>query len=375
MVAKPKTPAVVAAPHAQLIRDVESFITSYVTFPDTQSPFVLALWTLATYLWPSFDAFPYLVITSDTKRSGKTRLSELLGFAASNTRSMAGMTAATMFRSIRDENPTIIVDEAEALSSESADMMRAVLNVGYRRGQTIPRMNNGVIEEWPAYCPKVFVLIGDVFDTLRDRSIIVRMRRGQPGRRFLYEPAKLEGNDLGAKLKETADELGGAILDLYMSSAGLTFLQDRDEEIWMPIFAAASIVCPDRMDELTRAAVDMATMKTQDVRRHTELQMREAEREASDIEYAERLLQDLQIVLAEKKIVFTADAITLLFALPTGPWRKFRGDGLTPVDMANLLSRFGVKPRLVRSKGGRSSKVARGYRLEDITKALEQLTK
>ena len=40
---------------------------------------VLALWSVATHLYELFDAFPYLAITSPTKRCGKTRVWELLG--------------------------------------------------------------------------------------------------------------------------------------------------------------------------------------------------------------------------------------------------------------------------------------------------------
>lgn len=369
-----KKPAAVS-PYAHIITDAQAYLNSYVTFSDPQYSLALALWLVATYLWPNFDAFPYLVITSDTKRSGKTRLSEILSFAASNPRNIAGMTAATVFRSIKDENPTMFMDEAESLSAGSADTMRSVLNVGYRKGQTIPRMGKGgVIEQWPAYCPKVFVLIGDVYDTLRDRSIIVRMRRGDAPQRFLYEIAKGQGDELGQKMKAAADDMSAAIFDAYMSSKGLGFLQDRDEEIWMPLFAVASAICPERMDELTRAAVDMATEKTAGAKRHSELEMRDAEREATDNEYAERLLADLAAVMGTRKAMFTAEALTALHDLPTGPWRKFRGAGLSAMDMSNLLSRFkGVAPRLVRNGRGRASQVARGYRSVDVMEALKEI--
>ena len=362
-------------PHfAAALRDMERYLSSYLSFTDPQYTFALSLWTLATYLWPSFDAFPYLVITSATKRSGKTRLSELLSFAASNARNFAGMTAATLFRSIRDENPTIFIDEAETLSSESADTMRSVLNVGYRKGQTIPRMGKAGVEQWPAYCPKVFILIGDVFDTLRDRSIVIIMRRGEAPKRFLYEIAKAEGEELGQRFAAIAAEGKADIFDAFMSSSGLSFLQDRDEEIWMPLFAIASVVCPDRMDELTRAAVDLATMKTAEARRHTEIEMKDADREAVDTEYGERLLHDIADVFGKQhKFMFTSTLIEKLYALPTGPWRKFRGVGLSPIDMSNLLSRFSVQPKLGREGRGRTAKNGRGYMIDQVRKALEEL--
>ena len=153
MQTQPKMPVHVQQARA-LFAEMKDFITGYVTFPnDDDYALVASLWAAATYLWPHFDAFPYLVITSDTKRSGKTRFSEILSFLCSNSRNMAGMTAATVFRTIRDEQPTMFIDEAESLSGESADTMRTVLNVGYRRGQTIPRVEKNRVVQWPAYCP------------------------------------------------------------------------------------------------------------------------------------------------------------------------------------------------------------------------------
>lgn len=354
---------------AQLIREIEAYLLRYVTFTTKDYAFAGALWTLATYLWPHFDAFPYLVITSNTKRSGKSRFAELLSFLSSNPKNIAGMTPATVFRCIRDDNPTLFMDEAETLTSEAASMMRAVLNVGYRKGQTIPRMGKAGVEDWPAYCPKAFILIGDVYDTLRDRSIIVTMQRGEAPSRFLYEPAKADGHFLGERMKEQAEFYREQIMAAYMEHAGLTFLADRDEEIWMPLFALCMIFDPSRVIELQRIAVDMATDKTSDARRHTNLLG--AERDAEEIEYAKRLVHDLLTVMGNAKSVYSNDALPLLKALPTGPWRRFRGTGLTAIDMSNMLSRFGVKPKSISVGTRKDRSVRRGYTRENVLAGIQ----
>lgn len=362
-----------------VIRDIESYLTRYMVFTDTeQHAFACALWSAATYLWPSFDAFPYLLITSATKRSGKTRLSELLQFVSSNPRAIAGMTAATIFRIIRDENPSLFIDEAETLSGESASVMRSVLNVGYRRGQVIPRVGKAGVEEWPAYCPKAFVLIGDTYDTLRDRSIIVRLVRGQPKERFLYDAAKADGNALGSRLAEMIAERKADIEEAYAKNPGPSFLPDRDEEIWLPLFAMCQVLCPDRINELERVAVDMATEKTQKAVKHTSLDMDAAEREATDTEYGERLLRDLLSVMVGKyaKNIYTQEALAALMEIPTAPWRKFRGTGLTAIDMGNLLDRFHVHPKVIRRGGSKSkgkTQLARGYSRDNVEKAVAAL--
>lgn len=348
---------------AKLVTNAESYLLRYVSFTENSHAFVAALWAAGTYLWPHFDAFPYLTITSSTKRSGKSRFAELLSFMSSNPRNMAGMTPATVFRSIRDEQPTLFMDEAESLSSESASMIRSVLNIGYRKGQVIPRMGKQGVEEWPAYCPKAFILIGDVYDTLRDRSIIFTMRRGEAPTRFLFEPAKLDGNDIGAAFKEALEFHREAIMAAY-SVGGLEFLADRDEEIWLPLFAIASVLTPDRVVELQRIAVDMATDKTSDAKRHTNLLG--AEKEAEEIEYAKRLVHDLLAIMGTAKSVFSTDALPKLYELPTGPWRRFRGEGLTAIDMSNMLSRFGVKPKSISVGTRKDREVRRGYTRDNV---------
>jgi uncharacterized protein DUF3631 len=352
---------------SKVISDAQAYVARYVTFDNSDYTFAAAMWTLATFLWPHFDAFPYVTITSATKRSGKTRFAEILGFMCSNPMPIAGMTPATVFRVIRDQQPTMFMDEAEILSSESATMMRAVLNAGYRRGQTIPRMGENGVEQWPCYCPKVFVLIGDVFDTLRDRSIIFRMKRAEAKVRFVYDHASAEGQSLRERMASLVEDNRAAIVDRYTRHAGLTFLADRDEEIWLPLFAICEVLAPERVKELQRVAADMSTDKTAESARYVNLLG--AEKAAEDEEYAIRLLRDLLTVINGAKSVFTADALKKLHELPTGPWRKFRGAGLSDRDMPALLSRFKLEPTLLRI----GKKVARGYKKADVERALKTI--
>ena len=356
--------------NAKLLTDVEAYLSRYVTFTTPDHAFAGALWAAATYLWPHFDAFPYLHITAATKRAGKSRFMEVLSFVSSNPRTIAGMTPATVFRLIRDENPSLFMDEAESLSSEAAGMMRSILNVGYRKGAVIPRMGKTGVEEWPAYCPKAFISIGDVYDTLRDRSIVVTMRRGEAPTRFLYEPAKLDGNELGGRLKSALEGQQDVILAHYSGSEGLPFLPDRDAEIWQPLFAICEVFAPDRVLALQRVAVDMATEKTVEGRRHSELGG--SERDAEDTEYGRRLLRDLLAVMKGDRYVYSTDALPKLFELPTGPWRKFRGVGLSAIDMSNMLSTLDVKPKNIRAAGGRGSKVRRGYARDAVLAAMKK---
>lgn len=359
-----------------IVAEIEKFIAQYVTLADSIYSLPIALWVIGTYLWPDMDAFPYLVITAGTKRAGKTRLAECMSFVASNPRfaGAMGTASASLFKLINTEKPTLFMDEAESMSGESANNVRSILNMGYRKGQKVVRVtgngDNAAVAEYDVYCPKVFILIGDMFDTVRDRSIIIRMKRGTPRNRFTYENAKMEGEALRDSVSDLIDRRKLEFTTAFNEHKGLQFLTDRDEEIWLPLFAVCQVVCPDRMKELSKNAVDIATEKTQEAAQYVNLMGEEGKTE--DDEYATKLLQDMVAVVGAEKNIGTVDALERLKALPTAPWRKFRGDGLNINSLADLLSRFSVRPTTISIGSGRKNRtILKGYKKADLVVAMK----
>lgn len=345
---------------------IEKFINRYVTFSDSQYSLPIALWLIATYIYPDFDAFPYMVITSDTKRSGKTRLAELVGFACSNPVMSGAMTPAAIYKTLAEEQPTLFFDEAETLSSESANTMRAVLNMGYRKGSVVRRAIGNKLEEYQVYGPKVFILIGDVYDTLKDRSIIIRMKRGEPKERFVYNEAQADGEKLRDEISAMLDDVKYDIAEKFQNYEGLEFLSDRDEEIWSPLFVLASVICHDRMQELTMSAVDMSAEKQQAARAYVNLLGEEQKQQDSDD--AERLVEDMITIIGKQKHIPTAEAIVKLHEIVTAPWRKYKGVGISMHNVADILSRFGVRPCNLRI----GKKIVKGYKLADLKRVSQK---
>jgi hypothetical protein len=376
------------------LQQLRAYLASYCHFAEPEITVPLSMWVAGTYMFEVFDSYPYLVINARVKRAGKTRLSELIGFTSNMPFNVSGASAPALFRKISDDKPTIIWDEAETLSSESNSLVRAFLNVGYRKGQTIPRATGTGVVEWPTYCPKTFVLIGDVYDTLRDRSIICEMQRGEPGKRFLYEAAKEEGLEIADELRGVLEQNLEAIVSAY-STLDLPFLTDRDEEIWRPIFAICSVIDKESMPALTRIAADLAAEKTNPYRYEPD---HNAEAQAATEEYGKRLLRDTLTVIAHIKpngkegdkrskfhrYIATADLIAALKAIPTAPWRKFysvqqngvqgqeskKEPGITPHQIGDFFGQFGIHPKLVRN----GKDVFRGYDcdvIESIAKKIK----
>lgn len=382
------------------LKQLREYIQDYCHFEDRSIIRPLALWIAGTYIYDVFDSYPYLTITAKTKRSGKTRLSELIGFTCNTPMVVAGASAPALYRAVKDMKPTIIWDEAEKLSSESASLIRMFLNVGYRKGQTIPRADGkyGIVQ-WPTYCPKVFVLIGTVYDTLKDRSIVVNMQRlpeGQQLKDFRYENAKAEGNEIGEQLKALVSEHVEDVNKAY-DTGSIGFLTDRDAEIWRSIFAIDRTIGDKETKgtvSLTRTAVDVSTEKTLPVR--TYAMSADAEQQAERESYARRLLHDMLVITKGRKSISSADAVKTLKNIDTAPWRVYRAesedtsgassissDGIDQRSLSTLLAIVNLHPRPIRnavtdnSKAtkaykGKNQNVARGYRRKDIELAARQ---
>lgn len=379
------------------LKKLREYLSDYCHFEDKSIVRPLSLWVAGTYIFDAFDSYPYIAINSRTKRSGKTRLSELIGFTCQTPLPVAGATAPALFRAVKDMKPTVIWDEAEQLNSEAASLVRSFLNVGYRKGQTIPRATGEGITQWPTYCPKVFVLIGDVYDTLRDRSIVVTMKRCPEGvelKDFRYEHAKIEGNEIGEAIKLLVAENLEAIVKSY-ESENVKFLTDRDAEIWRAIFALSRVIDVDSKSErtLTRTAVDTSTEKTLPSRSYA--MQADAEQLAERESYARRLLHDMLIITKGRKGISSADALKALKLIDVAPWRVYRADsddamggllgneGLDQRSMATLLAMFNVHPKPFRNAvtdnskqaktyKGKGQNIARGYTRKDIETAAKQ---
>lgn len=386
-------------PKPTVIDRIEAYINKYLALSDPIYSLPIALWIAATYVWESFDAVPYMCVTSLTKQSGKTTLLNLIEFTSCRPLSLTGMTPGAMFRCIELNKPTLIYDETESLNSEAASMTRQILNSGYQAGKGVMRIDGEDLKVYGTFCMKLFALIGDLNDTLRDRSIIIRMKRGKAPERFNRKPAISEGKDIRAELEETLqvkvseNEIKPiqAILDHYAAFGGLPFLTPRDEEIWAIIFVVAEVLCPRRIEELTRCAVDISTSKTDDPMSFRASAT--AEEHAESEQYAILLLRNILEIApalqaearpktkprADKKgsarkvekTVLAPDAVLAkLKNLTAAPWRKYRHDGLTRDQMADLLARhFGIKTVPWRVE----SKPVRVYDLAAIVKKANEI--
>ena len=328
------------------IGKTEGFIRRFCILPGV-AYLPLALWSVATHVPDAFGAFPYVALTSPVKRCGKTRVLEVLELLCAKPQRITSASPASIFRLMKGV-PTLLLDEVEPLRnanpSESTQTILSILNAGHRRGATVTRCEARG-KDWepvhfPVYGPKAFAAIGRLPDTLADRCICIPMQRktaSQTVARFLFARTPSEAKPLCNTIAVWAESRRDAVRESYESMSDLGFLEDREADLWMPLFAVCTVAAPDRIDELKKCARSLCRAKAAD--------------DAED-SHALKLLADVRRVWPDgKPHMLTIALLGELKRIPESPWGE-----LEPRELARILRPFGPAPRQVRVDGGATGK-------------------
>ena len=346
-----------------VIADAEAFLAKYVILPEP-ARLPVALWAIATHSFDSFDVFPYLALLSPTPRCGKTRLLELLELLTAKPWRGTAPTEAALFRFIEQVQPTLLLDEVEGLArrhnSDRDSAVLAILNAGYKKGQTVPRCSgeSHKLQHFRVYCPKAFASIGRLPPTLADRSIIISMQRRGPGdtvARFRLNRAKNEAAPIRSVIEATVTRFSKEIERTYADLPELGFLSDRDDEIFSPLFAVCAVLSPGRVKELQVCAERLCEGKTED---------------AVEDSLPFRLLCDLQAQWPpEQENWHTKSIIAALKSIDGGPWQT--DCELTDRRLGRLLRPFDIRSRDVRAPDEKGEdRKAKGYIRSEVNRVV-----
>jgi putative DNA primase/helicase len=237
--------------------------------------------------------------------------------------------------------------------------LRGILNSGHTPSTaTIIRIvgDNHEPRCFSTWCPKVIALIGNLPETLEDRSIIVPMRRKAKHEKV----TRMRLNRLGKELdplrrqaarwaKDNLDGLGDA------EPGAPEELHDRAADNWEPLLAIADL-CGGTWPEVARRAAVLLSGSTDEADTSRSIQLLVDLRDLFEREGVDRLASE-QIVHA-------------LAAMEERPWAEWRrGKPLSKSQLAGLLKPFGVRPKSIRLQDGATP---RGYVLEDLADAFSR---
>ncbi len=168
-----------------LLAELVAVLLRYVIVTPLQAVAV-ALWIVFTHVHDAFDVSPCLRAKSAHKRSGKTTLFAVLQRLVCKPRGASGITPSALLRVIELHHPTMLIDEMDALmgrDKEMSEALRGLMNSGFSRSGATFTMNvatrdNGYEpRDFSTWTPLALAGIGDLPDTLRDRSVEIEMKR------------------------------------------------------------------------------------------------------------------------------------------------------------------------------------------------------
>lgn len=338
---------------AGLLDDLDRVLRRFVAFPSDAARHAVALWVGHAHAVDAFDSSPRLALLSPEPGSGKTRTLELLELLCPAPMFTSNATPAVLARSIDARHCTVLLDEVDSVFGGKAkehEELRAILNAGHRRGATYDRMSGeGAKMEarsFSAYAAVALAGLGNLPDTILQRSIVIRMRRRAPSERvepFRYRHAAPGLGDLRDSLAgwvaQVADDLEGH--DPAMPAG----VEDRDADKWEPLLTVADLA-GGHWPKVARTAC-------------TELL---AATNADSGSLGVRLLADLRLIFGTGEALHTDDVLSGLHKLDEAPWGSLRGAPLDARGLSRLLRPYDVRPGDVKV-GGTNRK---GYRREHL---------
>lgn len=291
-----------------------------------------ALWTVMAHCFGQLDIAPRLNITSPEKQCGKSTTLDVVGCLVPRALPCSNIKPAAIFRVIEEARPTLIIDEADTFMRED-DELRGVLNSGHSRaGAFVIRCVGDDHEprQFSTWAAMVIAGIGKLPDTLRDRSVIVELRRKLPDEKVerLDRKARERLHELARKAARWARDHCRGIGDHEPElPAGV---ENRAADNWRPLLAIADLAGGEWPERARRA---LATLQ--------------GTREDDSIRV--RLLRDIRDVFAaagDPDDLRSQDLANALAAIEDSPWPEFsKGKPLTTTKLARLLKPFGIASR------------------------------
>lgn len=352
-----------------VLNEVRHFLARFVSFPTPAVLDMVTLWVAHTHVVDgderlAFDTTPRLAFISDGPASGKTRAMEIVTELAHKGKILIDVTHPSFAEEMHEHQRTVGMDEVDILfggTGRAKSVLRSLVNAGYRRkGATWTRAGK---DEKCIFGPVVMAGLGrtwrasDDLKALRSRTITVTMAKGG-GMVETYRPRAHD--NLAAALRKVLGKWAARHAPLILEDWPdlPDGVNDRDEEIWTPLFMVAN-AAGGHWPASVRAACEELVLGNQD-------------NAPEDMPLSQQLLADLRAVFGPERKMSTVRIIQGLYAIPGAPWRQLWPDETTaPRELSALLGDE-VQPIKVR-EGERS---LRGYdRLHaaDGRRSLEEL--
>ncbi|MER6307904.1 DUF3631 domain-containing protein [Streptomyces sp. NPDC001657] len=333
-----------------LLDELRAQIARFVIPPTPQALDAVTLWVAATHLQPAWQHAPRLAVVGPAKRCGKSRLLDVLTETVHEPMLTINTTPAAVFRSITEEPPTLLVDEADTIfgtpkMAEKNEEMRGLLNAGHQRNRYVTRVvgNDHTPRKFETFAMAALAGIGDLPDTIMDRSVVIRMRRRAEGETVRPFRSRRDTPALH-QLRDRIAAWARPLLDEAADLEPVMPVEDRAADTWEPLVIVADLAA-GLWPRLARAAC---------------AQMVAAEAAAEEEHPSgARILADIRRVFVAQREVDSLSTEELLHHLrqdAESPWAEWGRNGLGARDLSAMLREFGIRSGNVRMADGTQRK-------------------
>jgi len=354
--------AVEGMPLATLLDEVVAFLYSYMIM-STEQMDLLALWIAHTHSISAFEVTGYIFAKSGTKRSGKTRLLEIIRAFVSCPLKASNISIAALARSANTH--TLLIDEVDTIfsksgaKSEQQEGLRGILDDGYRSDGLYVRWNPNTnsLDKIPVFGAKAFGGIGSLPGTLEDRCFILHLERKKRSDRTVGHWRNAEGGKAAAPIRGGLQQWATTATE-YLAAARPAEpeqLDDRAQEIWEPLFAVAQLAGDDWPERCWNAALAISSETIKE-----------------DDSLAVQLMADVRTCFAHYSYqdrLLSKQICEFLNGLDDAQWSGWnKPHGIQTRDLPRLLKPFRISSSQMRN-GPVSGK---GYYLSSFTEAWDR---
>ncbi|MFJ6646757.1 DUF3631 domain-containing protein [Streptomyces sp. NPDC091290] len=352
---------------AALLNEVEAFHRRFNVFPNEAAYVAVVLWDAHAHLLDCFESTPRLAFLSPEPGSGKSRALEIVETLVPNPMAAVDASAAALFRAVAGvdgKRPTILFDEIDTIFGPKAgenEQLRGFINAGHRRNRPMFRCvgdgANQTVQAFHSFAAVAVAGLGYLPDTIRDRSVNIRMRRRarnesiEPYRTRIHEK---EGFALRDRLATWAEQVSERVMNVWPAlPEGVT---DRPADVWEPLLAIADAAGGDWPDRAREACVVLVT----------------ASKANDKGSLGVRLLTDLRDhVMVGIDRLPTVAILDRLNALDDAPWADLHGKPLDNRRLSRMLAEYmtadnePITSRNIKAAGS----VLKGYYAADLRDA------
>lgn len=331
-----------------LLNQIEQYISQHAVLPNGASV-AITLWCLASYNINNFHIFPRLFLTSPVKRCGKSTVLDLIEAFSNKSFIVSNISTAALFRTIEICQPTLIIDEADTFVANRNDDMIGIINSGHGKSRAnvircTGQDNNPT--KFSTWTPMVLAGIGDLKDTIMDRSVTIsleRKRRNQTVTRVPVDLYAIQELNRQKLLKWSTDnEISIKLNTIDPPNLG----NDRAADNWLPLFTLANQVSDIWLKKCEAAYLSLTIIDDE-----------------SDL--SSLLLGDIRDIFNKHNDIkiSSADLVNKLTEDKDKLWCEYKnGKALTQSSLATILKPFNIKSSTIRIQ----TKTLRGYELNQF---------